>query len=201
MNRVKSISIFLLCGLFSGALFGWLTQVPSLKYFWFIKGDKFLIETYKYWIGLSNTFLLGLVAGYALARLSGSLPSGGGPSPRRAVIAIVLVAASVPSVELIGELMFVNSHSVLWDFIAAPLICVLILSIAIWVLTGRWHYSDPPSIVLMLTVALALVYVISGIFAFSNYWINISQFAAIESLLAGFFGYRLISTGLRKRIV
>src|SRR5436190_20659250 len=55
-NRIKVTALFLLSGLLSGWTSGWLSSTPRLRNFLYIKGDKFLIPTYKFWTVFALVF-------------------------------------------------------------------------------------------------------------------------------------------------
>jgi len=65
-NDLSVLAAFWISGFLSGLLFAGLTTRPSLQRFWFIKGDKFLIPRYSYWIAFSVILLSGLTLAYSV---------------------------------------------------------------------------------------------------------------------------------------
>ena len=125
---------FLLLGVLSGFLFASLISASSLESFFFVKGDKFLNPRYSYWWALSLTQLIGLGGAYAgciARRLVGQRIS-----HVRLVAAALIIALATPVLRLLTPLM--NSRIGLdWDFVAAPLAFLFLLSCALCVVSGN----------------------------------------------------------------
>lgn len=186
------IFVFLLGGSCFGALFGWLIRAPSLRYFWFREGDAFLIERYSFSIGLSCSFLLGLMGSYLVARLSGLLFGFASvPAIRRATAALT-VGASAPGLALVDDLPLLREHHFLWDVCMAPALGVLLLSFALWVYTTRWTIGLPALMLVAIIAALALTFVASVVLGLSNDSITVLQFTLEQSLLSALCGYWLV---------
>src|SRR2546422_10406992 len=91
-NRIKVTALFLLSGLLSGLASGWLSSTPRLRSLLYIKGDKFLIPTYKFWTVFALVFSTALVAAYFLSRAFGWFTLS--PSVARQLLALIVVVAS-----------------------------------------------------------------------------------------------------------
>jgi|SRR3954452_10331622 hypothetical protein len=68
LDGIRTLVCFFAGGLISGVAFAWAISRPSLRQFWYIKGDKFLIPRYSYWGAFGIMLLLGLVIPYIIAR-------------------------------------------------------------------------------------------------------------------------------------
>src|SRR5882724_1242879 len=91
-KRIKVTTLFLLSGLLSGLASGWLSSTPRLRGFLYIKGDKFLIPTYKFWTVFALVFSAALIAAYFLSRAFGWLTLS--PSAARQLLAVFVIVGS-----------------------------------------------------------------------------------------------------------
>ena len=145
-NGAKVVSIFLIGGLLSGLFFAWLSR-PNLRSFWYLKGDKFLLPTYKYWLAFGLIFTLGLIGSYGMARLCMSLSFS--IAFARGAMALIVIAIS-------PLLLFLTTHA---NFIIALVFYIVFLPFALCVLN---HLRRLPLAILqnslVLVVALFLTY-------------------------------------------
>src|SRR5262249_39951474 len=91
-NRFRVVTVFLLSGLWSGMISGWLSRTPRLQTFLYVKGDIFLIPTYKYWTVFALVFSAALVVAYFVSRVFGWLMLS--PTVTRQLLALLIVVTS-----------------------------------------------------------------------------------------------------------
>jgi len=176
VTTAKAVLIFLVSGLLAGLCFKFFLSRPTLHTFWFIKGDKFLIPTYRYYAGVGVFLLLGLAAGYSISRFTGLFRTDL-PLVRKIISSVVVVisallpfvaadtletrtATAVPKDG--GNLLLLNIDPIalyFWGFIGF----VLLISIACWILTAKLYYLGVFLNFLALPVTLGVLYIISRI--------------------------------------
>lgn len=178
MNKAKTVLVTLICGLAAGACFGALLSSPRLLTFWFIKGDKFLIPTYRYYLGAGVFLLLGLAAAYTISRMTGLLTENS--SLIRKIVSAVVVATSPVIIFAIattietqtattlvtpsGNILLTNIDPItlyLWGIVAF----VLLISIACWILTAKLYYIGVFLNLLTLPATFGLLYLVSKVVA------------------------------------
>src|SRR5260370_41509784 len=130
-NRIKVTGLFLLSGLLSGLTSGWLSSTPRLRSFLYIKGDKFLIPTYKFWTVFALVFSAALVAAYFLSRAFGWLTLS--PSVARQLLVLIVVVASPILLHVSSRADFLIGA----DFLIPALYYVAFLPLAMCVITPR----------------------------------------------------------------
>ena len=125
---------FLLFGAVSGFLFAWLVSRSSLESFFFFRGDKFLIPRYSYWCALSLIQLIGLGAAFAVCVARRLVVQR--ISQVRLVTAALIIGLATPALRALTPVM--NSRIGLdWDFVAALLTFLFLLSVALCVVSGN----------------------------------------------------------------
>src|SRR5689334_21017408 len=181
---------FLLFGAASGLLFALLVSRPSLQSFFFFKGDKFPIARYSYWCALSLTQLLGLSGAYAVCvakRLLGSRIS-----QWRLLPAALIIALAAPVLYLLTPVM--NDRIGLnWDFVAAPLAFLFLLSVALCVVSGNVKWL-PLAIVWTLiftVIGVGFIYLYARIAGPDNYYTYV-QWPVLFATFSLSFGSWLI---------
>ena len=152
-GRLKVAFIFLLPGLFFGLVFGWLTRWPPIDNFWYVRGDKFLFPTYKYWAGGTLSFTLGIWTGYLVARLRGWRAGIWGI---RLVGALLVMIAVPPTLALIREASGIGP-SVFWDFLVLPGATIAVIPVGLRLCTKRWE-----SLLTVMMIVAALLSVFGG---------------------------------------
>jgi hypothetical protein len=183
---IQIVFPFTITGFFFGVCFHWITSLPSLTDFWFIRTDKFLLPTYKYHLAFSTTLLLGLITGYTIARLQPSLIGRKRPATIRLIGAVLLILASAPSSSFIAE-------TILGPFaiLLSLALFLLIVSISAWVFTGEWKWLGFTLIVLSPFMALAVTAMVSLPFNLSNPSMGFVQWSMVDYLLSVSLGYWL----------
>jgi len=124
-NRIRVVVVFFLSGLWSGLISGWLSTTPGLRSFLYVQGDKFLIPTYKVWVGFALIFSLALLVAYVLARVFHWLTLS--PSATRQLLTLLVLTLS-------PVLLYVSTHA---DSLIAGIYYLAFLPLAMCVITGR----------------------------------------------------------------
>lgn len=207
MRRAKTVLIFLVCGVAAGACFGALLSSPRLLTFWYIKGDKFLIPTYRYYLGVGLFLLLGLVVAYSISRMTGSLDQD--TAVFRRIVSGAIVATS-PFILFVAAdaLMLATATTVetrenttlqltnidpITLYLGAIVTFVLLISVACWILTARLYYVGVLINLLTLPTALALLYVAAKIVRVPSEWSELITYPIYFSLLAASCGFWIAS--------
>jgi hypothetical protein len=149
----KVVFIFLVPGLVFGLVFGWLTRWDAMTDFWFVRGDKLLFPTYKYWAGGTLSFMLGIWTGYLLARLRSWQV---GISGIRLVGAFLVMIPVPPALALIREASGIGL-SVFWDFLLLPGAAIGVIPIGLKLCTRRWE-----NLLTVMMIVAALFSVLGG---------------------------------------
>lgn len=192
------LGAFSVAGLASGLLFAGLTTRPNLQTLWFIKGDKFLIPRYSYWIAFSLILLAGLTAGYSISCFRGWLQNSPGIRGRL-LVAGSIIALSAPVLRFITPAMNILI-GLTWDFIVAPITFFILLSFALCVLTGSLRLLPVAIVWNFIFAAGGFVFVYAAIHVFDvgSRWYEFVQWPILESMLALSYGNWII---WRQRIV
>jgi len=201
VRRVKAVLVFFICGLTSGLCFGILLSARSLVTFWFVKGDKFLIPTYRYYLGAGIFLLLGLAAGYAILRMIGSLRENSSAS--RKVVSVVIVATSpvilfgaatavqiqtaTPQATDTGTILLINTDPATL-YLGGVVGFVLLISISCWILTAKLYYFGVFLNFLALPAAVGLMYLVYKMDVPSK-WSELFSYPAYFSLLSASCGF------------
>ena len=197
MNKTKTVLVFLACGLATGGCFGALVGSPRLLTFWFIKGDKFLIPTYRYYLGFGLFFFLSLSVAYLVSRMTGSLPQG--TSFFRKVVSGAIVATSPLILFVAADALMLATATTtatsgnttlqpnidpitlyLWGIVAF----VLLISLACWILTAKLYYLGVLLNLLTLPVTFALLYIAARILTVPGEWSELITYPIYFSLAA-----------------
>jgi hypothetical protein len=198
VNKAKTVLVFFVCGLGAGFAFGALLSSPRLLTFWFIKGDKLLIPTYRYYLGVGVFLLLGLVGAYSISRMTGLLDqntyffrkivSGAivATSPLILFVAAdALMLATATTVETRGNttLQLTNIDPITL-YLGTILTFVLLISTACWILTAKLYYIGVLLNLLTLPVTFALLYIAARILTVPSDWSELITYPTYFSLLA-----------------
>ncbi len=124
-NRTRVAAVFFLGGLASGLISAWLGSNPKLRSFLFVKGDKFLIPTYRFWIAFGLIFSLGLAIAYLISYSYRWLATS--PSTARQLSALFVVAAS-------PVVLYFSTHA---TFFIAAIYYVVFLPLSMCIITQR----------------------------------------------------------------
>jgi hypothetical protein len=172
----------------------------SLTTFWFVKGDKLLIPTYRYYLGIGVFLLLGLAAANAISRTTGSL--GPNPSLPRNVISAVIVATSPVIIFALAETVLTQTatHEVrptgtfelinldpITLYLGGIVAFVLLVSISCWILTAKLDYVGAFLILAALPASLGLLYLLAKVV--STDWSELVAYSIYFSLLSSACGF------------
>jgi hypothetical protein len=153
VSTLKTILIFLISGLGSGCLTGWLLSNNRLMNFWFRKSDKFLIPTYRYYAGFSILLLSGLAGAYLVSRTRGWIEGPLTRSTLRHTASALVIALSAPAIFAIFSLDRDIFESPGWVLLAV-IAFLFLISLACWILTGTLYY--PGVLINLSTIPLAI---------------------------------------------
>ena len=209
VNRAKTVLVFLGCGLAAGVGFGALLSSPRLLTFWFIKGDKFLIPTYRYYLGAGFFLLLSLSAAYSISGIFGLVA--GRTLLRRIVSGLIvatsplvlfatantllLATATTKENTPTGTILLTHIDPItlyMWGTVAF----VLLISTACWILTAKLYYFGVFLNLLTLPVTFALLHIAARILTVPSDWSELITYPIYFSLLAASCGF-WISAGER----
>jgi len=197
LDDIRALICFLIGGFISGLAFAWATSRPSLRQFWYIKGDKFLIPRYNYWTAFGIMLLLGLVIPYIIARSRRWVPENLG-SPVTLLVSILVIGGSAPALDFLTRKMLENGLG--WDPVAVPLVFLVLVSLALSVTTRRLRFL--PIVLVWNAVfgaaALVMIYAVVRLVAAANDWYEFVQWPIFESMFALSFGSWII---WRERLV
>src|SRR5436190_7402734 len=185
-SRIKtlaSLGSFLTSGWVLGLVFGWLVTRPSLKDFFFNKGDKFPVPHYSYWFAFSFLQVLGLVAAYLICVsrhwFRSSIPK------HRLLCVFMIVGLAAPALRLITPVM--NSRIGLdWDIAGAPIAFVFLLSVSLCILSGELKLLPLTVIWNSFFIGLFLMfgYAVQRITEGGSDWTGVFAWPMLESALA-----------------
>ena len=194
-----------------GLCFGALLSVHSLTTFWFIKGDKFLIPTYRYYMGIGVFLVLSLADAYSISRVPSLLHEN--TSLFRKIISGVIVATSplllftmatallertATTFETPTGTTLVTNIDPITLHLLAIIGFVLLISAACWILTGKLSYIAVFLNLLALPVALSLMYLVYKIHAVPGEWSDFFAYPVYYSLLSASCGFWIATA---KRVV
>jgi hypothetical protein len=191
-NDLSVLAAFLISGLLSGLLFAGLTTRPNLQTFWFIKGDKFLIPRYVYWLAFTLILLAGFAAGYSVSCFRGWIENSIG-TRGHLLAAGSIIALSAPLLRFITPAMNVRIGFT-WDFIVAPIAFLVLVSFALCVLTCSLRLL-PLAIVWNLIFAagaFVFIYAVLHVINVGSRWYDYVQWPILESMLALSYGNWII---------
>ena len=192
--RAKSLAVlalFLICGVLSGLLFAWSITRPELQEFFFFKGDKFFSPRYSYWFTLSLIQLFGLTAAYLICRWRKWLVPDFGKG--RLLYVALIIAFATPALRFVTPVM--NSlFGLNWDFFVAPILYLILISVAVCVLTGSLRLLALAVVWNLVFVAAGflLVYVVVRLMERANDSYEYVQWPIVEGMLALSFGSWII---------
>ena len=162
--------------------------------FWFRKGDKFLIPTYRYYLGIGAFLLLSLVLGYSISRVSGWILKPPAKSLLRYRFAALIVATSAL---LISLAMAFAAGAFLYPvtaYLIATVAFVLLISIACWILTSKLSYPGLLVNLLTIPIAFALLYLLVSVLSVPSEWHETVTYQIYDSLLAAACGFWISRT-------
>ena len=159
----------------------------------YLKGDKFLIPTYKFWAVFALVFSATLVAAYFLSRTFGWLTLS--PSVARQLLALILVVAS-------PILLYMSTRAdflITADVLIAPIYYVAFLPLAMCVITARLRLLALAILqnILVFVAALIVLYVVFSLINGAQAVYEYVQIGIVESLFAAAFGSWLTWTPTR----
>lgn len=197
LDDVRALISFLSGGLISGFAFAWVTSRPSLRRFWYIKGDKFLIPRYSYWAAFGLMLLAGLVIPYMIARARRWVPDNLG-SPSRLLVSVLIIGGSAPALDFLTRKMLENELG--WDPVAAPLLFLALISVALSVATRRLRLLLIVFVwnALFGAAAFIMIYAVDRLVSLTNDWYDFVQWPIFETMFALSFGSWII---WRERLV
>lgn len=206
MRTVKAVLIFFICGLVSGLCFGTLLSLRSLRTFWFIEGDKLLIPTYRYYLGVGVFLVLGLASADAILRGTDLLIENG--STVRKVVSAIIVAIS--PVMLFATATFFLTHTAtittetgtilttnidpITVYVLGIIAFGLMLSLASWVLTGRRFSVGLSLNLITLPVAFCLVYIAAKVLRVPGEWSELVTYTIYFSLISASWGLSIAAS-------
>jgi hypothetical protein len=197
LDAVRALICFFAGGLLSGLAFAWTTSRPSLRQFWYIKGDKFLIPRYSYWAAFGIMLLLGLMIPHIIARSRGWVPQNLG-SPITLLVSVLIIGGSAPALALLTWKMLENGFG--WEPVAAPVLFFALVSFAMSLATRRFRLL-PIALVwnaVFGAAAFVMIYAVIRLVASANDWYEFVQWPIFASMFALSFGSWII---WRERLV
>jgi hypothetical protein len=187
VKRLKTVTIFLICGFLAGAFFGWLLSLSRLESFWYIKGHKFLIPTYRYYLGIGVFLLLGLAFAYSIARLSKWI------TMTRSFLRLGSAATIIATSTLLVFALLIWPRDAPLDpetlFLTGALLFVFLISIAFWIASGRLYYLGLLVNLLTIPVEIAIVLLLARTMPNLSEWSQLVSWSIYDSLLAGACGF------------
>lgn len=192
-NRIKVTALFFLSGLVSGVSSGWLSSTPRLRSFLYIKGDKFLIPTYKFWAVFALVFSVALVSAYFLSRTFRWLTMS--PSAGRQLLALIVVMTS-------PVLLHISTRTNVFiaaDVLIAPIYYVAILPLAMCVITARLRLLALAILqnIFVFIAAIIVLYIVFSLINGAQAVYEYVQAGIVESFFASAFGSWLTWTPTR----
>jgi hypothetical protein len=170
VRRAKSLLTFAAAGAAAGIFFSLLLSIPRLTTFWYRKTDKFLVPTYRYYLGLGVILLLALAAAHTFSRIQRWLRAAESESVLRQAGAafIVAVSAVVPYL-VIGS----RDFDAVIQYVLAIVLFVLLISSACWILSTQLYYSGVLLNLVVIPVTLTIMYVLTRLLHFGG---DLSEF-------------------------
>lgn len=190
MTVIKTVLAFFVSGLLFGGVFGWLLSIRQLTAFWFRKGDKFLVPTYRYYLGIGGFLLLSLALGYSISLVRGWILKPPHKSLLRYHFAALIVATSALLVYLATAF---AAAAFRYDPVTAYLIAVvafvLLISIACWILTAKLYYPGLLVNLMTIPIAFALLYFLANMLSVPSEWSETVTYPVYCSVLAAACGF------------
>ena len=189
MSTLRTILVFFISGFGAGSFFGWLLSTPSLTTFWFWKGAKFLIPTYRYYLGIGVFLLLGLTLAYSVSRLKGWVL---GPSTKsffRHSFAAIIVMTSALLLYAVMPLVPGFYSDPVTSYLLATVVFVLLISAACWVLTSKLDYPGMFANLLTIPAAFGFLYLLATALNIPGEWSEMVTYPIYYSLLATACGF------------
>lgn len=200
-NDLSVVASFLLVGMVFGFFFASVISRSSLQSFFFIKGDKFLIPRYSYWLTFGLLQVLGLGGAYLVCVLRHWMIQ---PISRMRLLATaVIVGFATPGLRLVTPLLNLRL-GLNWDFIGAPIVFLFLVSCALCVFSGNVKLLPIAMVwnLVFLTAGFAFVYVGVQVIGRSVSY-EFVQWPVLNAILGLSFGNWLIWTacgvGSRRR--
>lgn len=159
MRTLRTVLIFFFSGLGSGGLSGWVLSSDRLRSFWFRRSDKFLIPTYRYYVGFSIFLLSGLALAYIVSRTRGWIDGPLTRSTLRYTASALTIALSAPAIFAIFTLSRGFFESPVW-LLVAVIAFLFLVSAACWILTSRLDHPGVLINLLTLPSAITLLYLL-----------------------------------------
>jgi len=186
-NQIRVVIVFLLSGLWSGLISGWLSTTSTFRSFLYIPGDKFLIPTYKYWTVFALVFSGALVIAYLVSRLFGWLTLS--PTLMGQLLSLLVLVAS-------PILLYALTRA---NFLIATIYYLACLPIAMCVITARLRLLALAVLqnFLVLIAVLIVLYVVFSLMKVSAELYEYVQAGVAQSLFAAAFGCWLTWTPAR----
>lgn len=206
MRTVKAVLIFFVCGLATGLCFGGLLSLRSLTTFWYIKGDKLLIPTYRYYVGVGVFLVLGLAIADVLSRLTGLLRENS--STVRRVVSAIIVAISPLMLFAAATVLLTHTATVTTEtgtnltmnidpitlYVLGIIAFGVIVSIASWVLTERSFSFGLSLNLLTIPAAFCLVYIAAKVLRVPAEWSELVTYTIYFSLISASWGLSMAAS-------
>ena len=182
-DHLLVLGAFLISGLLSGLMFGWLISKPVLQPFFYIRADKFLIPRYSYWFAFSLIHVLGLAGGYFVCYRREWLRRS--CSRARLIVAALVVGLATPFLRLVTPSMN-EVMGLTWDVVVAPIGFLVLVSFAMCALTGSVRLLPIAAVwnLIFATAGFVTVYVSVRVFNVDNTWHELVPWPILESMLS-----------------
>jgi len=161
-RHTKILLTFAAAGLIAGFCFAFVTSLESLRTFWFVKYDKFWSPKLTYYMALSLTLLIGLIAAFFSSQEKFALLVNRNISILRKLNTILLIALSTSILYLISPTMG-SLFSLLWVAVYAPIAFIALLALSFCILLNRLRDIGTAAGILILTAALGFFFVGVGV--------------------------------------
>jgi hypothetical protein len=183
------VASFLAAGLVSGIIFAWLVSRAELQRFWFLKGDKFLIPRYTYWVAFSFILAVGFASAYGLVRWRQWLVGRSLGSSIRAAVAGITIIASAPMLYCLTPFMH-DRLDFNWELIVAPVMFVVLLSFSLCLFSAGLRLLPLAFIwnAVFVVAGLAFVYAVASLSPEPGAWAERVQWPIFESMIGVSFG-------------
>ena len=159
----------------------------------YIKGDKFLLPTYKFWTVFALVFSAALVAAYFLSRAFGWLTLS--PSVARQLLALIVVMVSPVLLHVTSRADFLVAA----DVLIGPIYYVAFLPLAMCVITARLRLLPLAILqnIFVLIAALIVLYMVFSVINGAQAVYEYVQTGVVQSFFAAAFGSWLTWTPTR----
>ena len=187
MTTIKTVLTFFVSGLLFGGVFGWLLSIHRLTMFWFRKGDKFLIPTYRYFVGMGLTLLAGFAFAFLISSRRHWLDTSRNYSILRMSFAVLAVAGS--AVAPFGLVFLLPDPDPIAGYLVGVSVFILLVSSACWIVTSKLSYMGLLLNFLTVPVGLALWYCVVALFRMQGQATDFLMFPVFFCLLSTACGY------------